>query len=1223
MPPGDRGGLTYPIIITLDSKGAEQFRAEIEANNAAWETFRANLAGVGAGSAEIRNLAAEMRKLASASERLAATSQQSAQATSEVTTAAANQTSAAAAVVRATNEAAAASTRRAKALTIEEEATKRIARAERERAVAAELANRGRTPGGSADFSFVKRFDAEEEAQKRLLKVERERLVTQQLASRGLDPRGKTPAAAATEEAIAAERIAKAMREARIEEALRLQGRSRTGAQLPQVFGPTRADLPAVTDQQRAQTQFDASLQRLRINALRAELEKASPEFRKLSGAMVETDSVAVRLAGTVGRLVGVLALFLAARAVAGGIGSLVSGAVEFNAKLESATNRVATLLTAIGQVRDAQGKIVTGAEAFAITSGIATKQVQALQLSAAQAGTSFETMLEVLQQATGPGLAAGLNTDQIQKFSVAFSAAATTMGLQTRELSEEVRALLGGGAIRPSQTRVATLLGIGEKDIADLTEGVNKTKAARSEVEKEIDRLHKKRRLNVDEASKLSNLLQLKLQQDLAKQAASANSQGKLFEFLTAKLEAFEKAQPLTAKSFDRLEARAAGAVQQLLGAGGAGLFVSLKGLLDDVGSAILKITEAGTRLEINPGAVVVVQALASGLATAVDEARLLLRELSPSDFFESAKLLGNALAVTAKVLAGLILGFVRGINDVAFVVNQIAGLIGEVFEPFADLFPEASFEKIVALLTEIGVLVLAAKAATILWGVATTGVLTAIEGIAAILAVLTTPAALLVALFVALAVLANKIKTEVFGVEAPFKRLLDIGLALSIQLFGAFLKLKDLIISSFTEVGLFMKTVFAQGANALIASFTGALSDLIGTLAEAARKLGFVELAEKLEGAQAAVLKAANASLQANAKVIRDTEASINKAREDREQGQAAADRKTEEAVSKALDGDKKLSDVVGGVLEGFSEGFQDAAKRLREELKEFNGKPAPKGTVGRIEAGEPIPDNVRITELVREPGDLKATGGQSGGIAVQFDVPASVQSANNLVNSLMSEVFRPFGLALSDVITSALDPNSKIDVKKRFKDALSGIPLALLQTVFGVQPRQGAGAIGFASGGEVPQHAFPSLAHFAGARGFQAGGPPAGVDSRDTVPIWTQAGEWVIQLASVARYGHDTMAAINAGLVDPTALRALAGTRRAAVRSPKLPGFALGGAVPTRFSTGSSGEQTEAGGRIVGAVIVANNQQAARLFEAGHEAFLSHLERNAPSVRARLGL
>lgn len=1217
----DRGGLNYPITITLDASGSEQFRAELAANQTAWEEFRAAIKGTSATATELRALA-QAALGASA-------------ATSEGAAAAGSAT-------RASRE-------HAGALTIEAAAIDRITKAQRERFIQEELAQSGRNRSGSR----AKDFDAEVDALQRVVKAQRDANAVRALADKGLDPRARSDEAVAleriakaerearieealrsqgrtktgaiapaalTEEAAALDKIAKAERNARIEEALRLQGRLKSGALAPgPVLGPSAPPPVALTIQQQAQQKFDSSLETLRVRQLTQQLQAASPEFQRISAEMAGAESTAVRLALSIGRLVGVLGLFLAARAVAGGISSLVSGAVEFNAKIETATNTIATLLQAIGQVRNAQGQIVTGAEAFAITSGIAAKQVQGLQLSAAQAGTSFERMVEVLQQATGPGLAAGLNTDQIQRFSVAFSSAATTIGLQTRELSEEVRSLLSGN-IKQGQSRVATLLGISPQDIAQISEGVSRVKTVRSDLEKEIEHLQKKKTLSVNEAGKLSSLLNTKLQQDIAKQSDAAKSQGKLFEFLTAKLEAFEKAQPLTSKSFDRLTERASGAAAQLLGAGGVGLFQSLKGLLDDVGSAIIKITDAGTKLAINPQAVVVIKAIADGLAVAVDEARLLLQELSPADFFQSASLLGTTLAAVAKLLAGILIGLVRGVNDVAFVFNAVLGTIRAIAGLVPDLLPSATFERAVALLTEVGVLILAAKAASVLWGIASIGVLTAFEGILSVLALILSPAGLLVGLFVAIAAVANKIKVEVFGIDAPFRRLLDVAVALSIQLFAAFLKVKDTAVNAFEFIGLFIKSMVVQAASDIVSSFTGALSDLIGGLAAAAHELGLEDLAKKLELAQGKVLNAANAALEGNAKVIRATEESAKRVSAELDKKNGETDKNTEKAVSEALDGQSKLSDAIGGSIADIENNIQDAVKKFQEGARKLQDTPPP-GSVEDLK-------NKIATEFNASGGApvTQLHGNAGTGVALSLDVPATVKANADLANSLLNEVFRPFGEELSNIITNALDPNSKIDVKKRFNDALKGIPFALLQIMFGINPRQSGatgGGIGFAHGGSVPQHAMPSLAHYArGVQGFEAGGPPAGIDSRDRVPIWAQAGEWVMRLAAVQRYGSGTMAAINAGMVDPTSLRALAGTRSVPVRAPRTPSYAMGGVVANSYAGQESATKTAPGGQVVRAVVVPNEQSFERQLAAGPQAMISWLERNSGQVNAALG-
>lgn len=95
---------------------------------------------------------------------------------------------------------------------------------------------------------------------------------------------------------------------------------------------------------------------------------------------------------------------------------------------------------------------------------------------------------------------------------------------------------------------------------------------------------------------------------------------------------------------------------------------------------------------------------------------------------------------------------------------------------------------------------------------------------------------------------------------------------------------------------------------------------------------------------------------------------------------------------------------------------------------------------------------------------------------------------------------------------------------------------------------------GSGGFKEGGKIPGKGNyrPSLAHLMGAaKGYNKGGAP---NSKDTTPIWAQAGEFMMRLRAVKKYGLRVMSAINQGLINPTDLQSLAGTKHFATHSPK---------------------------------------------------------------------
>src|SRR5690606_387562 len=103
-------------------------------------------------------------------------------------------------------------------------------------------------------------------------------------------------------------------------------------------------------------------------------------------------------------------------------------------------------------------------------------------------------------------------------------------------------------------------------------------------------------------------------------------------------------------------------------------------------------------------------------------------------------------------------------------------------------------------------------------------------------------------------------------------------------------------------------------------------------------------------------------------------------------------------------------------------------------------------------------------------------------------------------------------------------------------------------------------------------------------------------------------------------------DIMHAINEGAIDPSALRALAGSRKiGSTRKVRRLGYAEGGAIETARSVANSvhSEVEKAGGgdRVL-PVLVADNQSFGRMLSGGKAAFMDFLGENAADIDGVLG-
>jgi hypothetical protein len=158
------------------------------------------------------------------------------------------------------------------------------------------------------------------------------------------------------------------------------------------------------------------------------------------------------------------------------------------------------------------------------------------------------------------------------------------------------------------------------------------------------------------------------------------------------------------------------------------------------------------------------------------------------------------------------------------------------------------------------------------------------------------------------------------------------------------------------------------------------------------------------------------------------------------------------------------------------------------------------------------------------------------------------------------------------------------------------------------------------GYADGGRVGllgRHATAAHSH---ARGYAGGGGnfarPAGLDSRDNVPAWLAAGEFVQPIRAVHRAGLDFMEVLRSGNFDRNLLRAAAGLgpgRGILGRaSPPRRGFAEGGSVTNRSGTGRQQDQ-----QPVPAFLVTDEKFAESAWRGGKKGWLRMFRENGDEI------
>ena len=211
------------------------------------------------------------------------------------------------------------------------------------------------------------------------------------------------------------------------------------------------------------------------------------------------------------------------------------------------------------------------------------------------------------------------------------------------------------------------------------------------------------------------------------------------------------------------------------------------------------------------------------------------------------------------------------------------------------------------------------------------------------------------------------------------------------------------------------------------------------------------------------------------------------------------------------------------------------------------------------------------------------------------------------------VMKQALDAFADLVANTIVDAFDPTADVNLQERIGRFIQDIGRQLLQLAVRMAMAQAFGAI--VPGGGLLGPALPSSA---APFGLAAGGPvpPAGLPASDTVPIWATPGEFMMKAAAVQKYGADMMAAINQGLVDPTALRGLQAVRRARRGFPGRMGYADGGEI----TPGNMVPVTQPAG-VTEAVIVANDEALDRILSGGKGAMLKFFRDNKSTLKGLL--
>ncbi len=322
-----------------------------------------------------------------------------------------------------------------------------------------------------------------------------------------------------------------------------------------------------------------------------------------------------------------------------------------------------AGILGAAGEVRNAQGEILRGQQAFNAALQV-SEQIQInLRLQSLRTTATFGELAFAFQQAIGPGLQRGFNTDQIVALTVRLSQAASSIGLAQNQLAEEIRSILSGTA-RAQTTRLAQLFEGGAT-------GVNR----------------------------------------LVRSAASAND---LFQQLNSRLETTARAAALAAQTVTGLAARIRDALGVVAGAAATDLTAGLTEVLQQIFETLIDINEETGEITPSAGALQAFRALFDAVTDVFNAFRDVSQSIGLDGLITASKALGTAIRIAGR--------FVVGLLDGLQLLGTIALSIIEPFKFIQEITGEIS-EVLVELAATLGTIlsiVFSVRTAIGLWNIA-----------------------------------------------------------------------------------------------------------------------------------------------------------------------------------------------------------------------------------------------------------------------------------------------------------------------------------------------------------------------------------------------------------------------------------------------------------------------------------------------------------------------
>lgn len=188
------------------------------------------------------------------------------------------------------------------------------------------------------------------------------------------------------------------------------------------------------------------------VNGLESALAKANTQAVTLSGSLSKAWEIYETISFSAFKLV------YGIDAIGQAVTALVSPGWQLANLLETEQIGMAGILSSMTSLH---GESLKWNSAMSMSKSI----MKDLTVEAAKTAATSEELITTFRALLGPGLGAGMNIDEIKQLTVTGVNAVKSMGLDGRQLVQELRDLVQGG-IQASSSTLATALGLTDKDI-------------------------------------------------------------------------------------------------------------------------------------------------------------------------------------------------------------------------------------------------------------------------------------------------------------------------------------------------------------------------------------------------------------------------------------------------------------------------------------------------------------------------------------------------------------------------------------------------------------------------------------------------------------------------------------------------------------------------------------------------------------------------------------